>query len=172
VTKKKDPKDLKPRGQPTKYDEKYTPQLAKWICRDKNFTKDEDLAEALHISVPTLKNWKKAHPEFLSSVKEGKEQVDRQVEDALLKTCLGYDYEKEEIEVHINGEREYQKKKTTTMHVSPDPTAIIFWLCNRKRDTWRRNAVVEFDFEKGKAEVNELFERMKREGGIAATAHR
>jgi hypothetical protein len=172
LTKKKDPKDLKPRGQPTKYDEKYTPQLAKWICRDKNFSKDEDLAEALNIAVSTLNNWKKAHPEFLEAIKTGKDEVDRQVEDALLKTCLGYDYEKEELEVHVTDRGEYQKKKTTTMHVSPDPTAIIFWLTNRKRDSWKRNAVVELDFEKGKAEINELFDKMKKEGGIAATAHR
>lgn len=172
MTKPKDPKDKKRAGQPTKYDEKYTPQLAKWICRDKNFSKDEDLAEALHISVSTLKNWKNAHPEFLAAIKTGKDEVDRQVEDALLKTCLGYDYEKEELEVHVTDRGEYQKKKTTTMHVSPDPTAIIFWLTNRKRDTWKRNAVVELDFEKGKAEINELFDKMKKEGGIAATAHR
>ena len=154
----------KKEGRPTVYDPVFSPKLARWICRDKNYTKDDDLAEALGISVSTLKNWRKKYPEFLAAIKEGKEQVDRQVEDALLKVCLGYDYEKEELEVHVTDRGEYQKKKTTTMHVSPDPTAIIFWLCNRKKGDWRRNAVVELDFEKGKAEVNELFERMKKEG--------
>jgi transcriptional regulator with XRE-family HTH domain len=151
-------------GQPTKYNDKFTPQLAKWICRDKNFTKDEDLAKALSISISTLKNWKKDHPEFLAAIKEGKNEIDRKVEDALLKICLGYDYEREEIEVHTSDRGEYQKKKTVTMHVSPDPTSIIFWLCNRKKDLWRRNATIELDFDKGKAEINELFERMKKEG--------
>lgn len=160
-------------GRPTAYDPKFTPQLARWICRDKNYTKDPDLADALGIAVSTLKNWKNKYPDFLAAIKEGKEQVDRQVEDALLKTCLGYDYEKEEIEVHTSDRGgEYQKKKTTTMHVSPDPTAIIFWLTNRKRDTWKRNAVVELDFEKGKAEINDLFDKMKKEGKLAAAAQR
>jgi hypothetical protein len=161
----------KKEGRPTVYDPVFSPKLARWICRDKNYTKDGDLAEALGISVSTLKNWRKKYPEFLAAIKEGKDEVDRQVEDALLKTCLGYDYEREEIEVHTSDRGgEYQKKKTVTMHVSPDPTAIIFWLCNRKKDTWKRNAVVELDFDKGKAEINELFDKMKKEGKGAATA--
>jgi hypothetical protein len=162
----------KKEGRPTVYDPVFSPKLAKWICRDKNFTEDKDLAEALGIHPATLYRWKQKYPEFREAIKTGKDEVDRQVEDALLKTCLGYDYEKEEVEVHVTDRSEYQKKKTTTMHVSPDPTAIIFWLTNRKRDTWKRNAVVELDFDKGKAEINELFNKMKKEGGIAATANR
>jgi hypothetical protein len=163
----------KKEGRPTVYDPKFTPQLARWICRDKNYTKDENIAEALGIAISTLKNWKKKYPEFLAAIKTGKDAVDREVEDALLKVCLGYDYEREEIEVHTSDKGgEYQKKKTTTMHVPPDPTGIIFWLTNRKREVWRRNAVVELDFEKGKAEINELFDRMKKEGKVAAAAHR
>ncbi|TWT04615.1 helix-turn-helix domain-containing protein [Planomicrobium sp. CPCC 101079] len=54
---------------------------------------DEQIAHNIGISRSTLNEWKKKYPDISDTLKKGKEVVDRQVENALLKRALGYDYE-------------------------------------------------------------------------------
>lgn len=95
---------------------------------------DEQIAQNIGIRAATLYEWKKRFPEISEALKRGKEVVDRQVENALLKRALGYEYEevKEKFEGGILTERTVTKKE-----VVADTTAQIFWLKNRKPDTWR-----------------------------------
>lgn len=95
---------------------------------------DEQIAQNMGIRATTLYDWKKRFPQFSEALKRGKEIVDRQVENALLKRALGYEYEevKEKFEGGIMTERTVTKKE-----VVADTTAQIFWLKNRKPDTWR-----------------------------------
>lgn len=95
---------------------------------------DEQIAHNMGISVATLYNWKNEFLEILEALKRGKEVIDRQVENALLKRALGYEYEEvsEKYELGILTERKVTKKQ-----VVPDTTAQIFWLKNRKPDKWR-----------------------------------
>ena len=95
---------------------------------------DEQIAHNMGISPSTLYEWKNAYSEFSESLKRGKEVVDRQVENALLKRALGYEYEEisEKFEGGVLTERKVTKKQ-----VVPDTTAQIFWLKNRKPSDWR-----------------------------------
>ena len=45
------------------------------------------------VSMVTLIEWKKRFPKILNALKSGKEPVDIQVENALLKRALGYEYD-------------------------------------------------------------------------------
>lgn len=54
---------------------------------------DEQIAENMGISRSTLNMWKKKFSDISDTLKKGKEVVDRQVENALLKRALGYDYD-------------------------------------------------------------------------------
>ncbi len=69
---------------------------------------DEQIAEKLSISKDTFYKYKKNHTDFSDSLKKGKEIVDYQVENALLKNALG-----------------------------GNTTAQIYWLNNRKPKQWR-----------------------------------
>ena len=95
---------------------------------------DEQIAHNMGIASSTLYDWKKRYPEISESLKRGKDVVDRQVENALLKRALGYEYEevKEKFEDGDITERTVTKKE-----VIPDVTAQIFWLKNRKPGEWR-----------------------------------
>lgn len=154
------------RGAPSKYDPKNTPRLAGWLARDGKI--DDEIADALGITRSTLAEWKKKYPELSDALRKNKDVVDRQVEDSLLKRAMGYDYEKTELEVHVVGDKEFKKKKVIQMHVSPDPVSCIFWLKNRKPDAWRAD-IKTLDFEKGKGEINQLFDQMKKEAPVAAS---
>lgn len=53
---------------------------------------DEQIAKNIGVTPSTLYEWKKKYSEFSEALKRGKEVVDRQVENALLKRALGYQY--------------------------------------------------------------------------------
>lgn len=91
---------------------------------------DEQIAENIGIRRETLYDWCKRHPNISNALKKGKEVVDRQVENALLKRALGYKYDEVTIEDGV-------ETKRVTKEVVPDTTAQIFWLKNRKPYVWR-----------------------------------
>lgn len=103
---------------------------------------DEQIAHNMGISASTLYEWKNAYSEISETLKRGKEVIDRQVENALLKRALGYEYEEvsEKFEGGVITERKVTKKQ-----VAPDTTAQIFWLKNRKPKDWRDNPVYNAD---------------------------
>lgn len=101
---------------------------------------DEQTAHNMGISVSTLYDWKNRYSEISESLKKGKEVIDIQVENALLKRALGYRYDEVTRERHVDsdtGEAELVVTKVVTKEVLPDTTAQIFWLKNRKSDVWR-----------------------------------
>lgn len=53
---------------------------------------DEQIAYNMDISRSTLNDWKKKYSDISDTLKRGKEVVDRQVENALLKRALGYEF--------------------------------------------------------------------------------
>lgn len=101
---------------------------------------DEQIAKNIGISRSTLNVWKDRYSDISDALKKGKDIIDRQVENALLKRALGYEYEevKEKFEDGVITERTVMKKE-----VVPDTTAQIFWLKNRKPDKWRDKPAYE-----------------------------
>ena len=124
---------------------------------------DEQIAENAGINPATLYVWKKKYPEISETLKRGKEVVDRQVENALLKRALGYEYEevKEKFEGNVMTERTVTKKE-----VIPDVTAQIFWLKNRKREAWadRQNIELSQPIDDSIKEMEDCFESLKESG--------
>ncbi|MCD8357463.1 MAG: helix-turn-helix domain-containing protein [Clostridia bacterium] len=95
---------------------------------------DEQIAHNMGITARTLYLWKEKYIQIFQSLKKGKEVVDIQVENALLKRALGYEYTEEKVEI---SEKDGKKVVQTVKHVVPDTTALIFWLKNRKSEKWR-----------------------------------
>lgn len=85
---------------------------------------DEQIAHNMGINKATLYDWKKKYPDISDALKEGKEVVDIQVENALLKNAL-------------NG----------------NITAQIFWLKNRRPDKWREKREVEVNPDKNAVNI-------------------
>ncbi len=93
----------------------------------------EQIAHNCGCSLATLCEWKKRFPAILEALKRGQEVVDIQVENALLRRALGYEYT-EEMREESEGD---VKVRRTTKFVPPDVTAQIFWLKNRRPEAWR-----------------------------------
>ncbi len=107
---------------------------------------DEQIAHNIGIARTTLYDWKNKYPDISNALKRGKEVIDRQVENALLKRALGYEYEevKQIIEKDENG-KDRKRIEKTVKHVAPDVTAQIFWLKNRKPAEWRDRHNIEHE---------------------------
>lgn len=114
---------------------------------------DEQIAKNMGVSAATLYNWKKSYLEILEALKKGKEVVDYEVENALLKRALGYEY----IETKTKTESGViTEVTTTTKQVAPDVTAQIFWLKNRKPETWRDKPEDEEKASEGVTIINNI----------------
>lgn len=100
---------------------------------------DEDIAANMGISRSTLNNWKNKYSDISDTLKKGKDVVDRQVENALLKEAL-----------------------------DGNITAIIYWLNNRKPDKWRNKRTVEVEETPDAAskEMDDYFANKKRDIGF------
>ena len=86
------------------------------------------------------RQWKSKYSDICDTLKRGKEVVDIQVENALLKRALGYTYKEVTREKVFNpetGKYELMPTKEVTKEVVPDTTAQIFWLKNRRPEQWR-----------------------------------
>lgn len=101
---------------------------------------EAQIAQKMHIGERTLTDWKTRFPAILAALKKGKEVVDIEVENALLKRALGYEYTEVMDEESPDGGR---KHRETVKFIPPDVTAQIFWLKNRKPEVWREKQVVE-----------------------------
>ncbi|MFR1908623.1 MAG: transposase [Clostridium neonatale] len=103
---------------------------------------DEQIAKNLGISIQSFYTYKSKHIEFFESLKRGKEVIDIEVENALLKRALGYKYD--EVTRELNGDtKDLEITKIVTKEVQPDTTAQIFWLKNRKPKDWRDKKDIE-----------------------------
>ena len=120
---------------------------------------DEQIANSMGVNKATLYRWKEKYCDICNALKRGKEVVDRQVENALLKRALGYTYE----EITYEGGVE---TKRVVKEVVPDTTAQIFWLKNRKREAWadRQNIELSQPIDDSIKEMEAYFEQLKESG--------
>ena len=105
---------------------------------------DEQIAKNIGVRRSTLNDWKNKYPDISDTLKKGKEVVDREVENALFKRALGFDYTEvteERIFDRSTGEYKLTVTKSVKKHMPPDVAAVIFWLKNRKPVEWREKVI-------------------------------
>lgn len=111
---------------------------------------DEQIAENIGIRRETLYDWKKKYPHISNALKRGKDVVDIQVENALLNKAQGITKTlikpiKIKTVTYDNGKRvkeeEHIEYAEEEVFVPPDTVAQIFWLKNRKPNTWKDKPV-------------------------------
>lgn len=111
---------------------------------------DEQIAHNMDIAASTFYEWKRKNEEISEALKKGKEVVDYEVENALLKRALGYTERLNKQKVTKDGDVVDIEED---IHIPGDVTAMIFWLKNRRPDVWREKPK-DSDNEKN-ASINE-----------------
>lgn len=123
-------------ARPTDYKKEYN-ELAYKFCL--LGCTDEKLSELLGICEKTLNNWKNKYPEFLQSIKRGKDIADAEVADSLYKRATGFSHNETKVFNNQGDIIEHEVVK----HYAPDPTAIAYWLNNRQRANWSQRQSIE-----------------------------
>ena len=129
-------------GRPSKFTEGMARQARFLATRG---CTDGELSEFFEVSEKTLNTWKKAHPEFLQSLKAGKEVADNTVQRGLFERATGYSHPS----THISNFQGSIIVTPTTKHYPPDTTACIFWLKNRRPAEWREKIDVKLNHPAG-----------------------
>lgn len=129
-------------GRPTEYKIEYNDQAEK-LCK-LGFT-DAELGVFFEVEESTINNWKIRYPEFLESIKKGKDLADAEVASKLYHRATGYSHEDVDIKV-IEGQI---VQTPLTKHYPPDTAAAIIWLKNRQKAKWRDRYEAEVKFPEG-----------------------
>ena len=111
---------------------------------------DEQIAKNMGIGTRTLYEWKERFTQISQTLKKTKDVVDREVENALLKSAEGYDVEEEVWErkfVKSKGDYDLVLTKKTKRHIPASQVAQIFWLKNRKPKEWRERQEYEVNLD-------------------------
>lgn len=113
---------------------------------------DKDLANFFNVCEATINNWKNSHPEFLETIKKGKEIADAHIASKLFNRAEGAEITRQQAfkvkEVtYNNGKREKEIERLEVVElkeqIAPDTTAAIFWLKNRHPSRWKDKQEVE-----------------------------
>jgi len=150
-------------GRPSKYEAEWKDKLIIIQGWAKDGLTNEQIANNIGISVKTLYEWQNKYSEFGEALKKGKEVIDREVENALLKRALGYKYTektKELVKSPLTGKVELQVTKEVIKEVVPDTTAQIFWLKNRKPAEWRDKQEITYN---GNMNINNPYKDLTTE---------
>ena len=112
--------------------------LIEGLARD-GYT-NQDIALRLGIDPSVLYNAKKTRPEIDEAINRGKQIVDYKVENALLKSALGYKTKETKVTTIMRyGKVVEQQTETLEKEVAPNSISCQVWLYNRCPDKWKRN---------------------------------
>ena len=143
ATPRKKAKDKKKVGRKTKYHSDFNLQV-KGLCL-LGLT-DVQIAGVFEVEEKTIHNWRKKHPEFLQSMKDGKLVADANVAASLYERALGTTIKKsqgfklKETLFDTNGKKTSEKENVKVIEydeeIPGDVTAQKKWLGNRQRENW------------------------------------
>lgn len=108
----------------------------------------KEIAKRLGITDRTLRAYESKNERVFSALNNPIKSMNNQIEYALLKCALGYEYEEEEIIKYKETTTDSQGRKiikesckpiSVKKRMKPDVNAQKFWLNNRKKDYWKDN---------------------------------
>jgi len=137
-------------GRDNKWKSHIEPRLATIKAWKAKGLTDIEIAANLGVSLTTFKEQKKKHSSFSAALKTGKSDANAQVENALFKRAIGYEYEETEQYETLGPQGVSTRIKMTTKFIAPDVVAQIFYLKNRCYADWHDRKQMELTGAEGK----------------------
>jgi hypothetical protein len=125
-------------GRPSSYRPEYNEQARKLCLLGLT---DVEMADVFNVSEKTFNTWKKAYPEFLQSIKRGKDLADADIAASLYERAKGYSHE----DLHFSAYEGCVTATPYTKHYPPDTAAAFIWLKNRQGARWKDKSEVAVD---------------------------
>ena len=132
--------------------------VERW-CRD-GLT-EEQICKNIGVSVATFNGFKKKQPELVKALKKGKEVAITEVENALFKKALGYDYEEIKTSIRMVDGVETKFTEKTRKHLAPDVAACSILLKNKDKERGWSDNPQKIELEKQMFEFHKQIEIAK-----------
>jgi hypothetical protein len=129
-------------GTKTKYKPEFASEQTTRMCM--LGCTDAQLAAHFGCDESQIAQWARKHVDFARVLNAGRNAADVQVVRSLFQRAVGYSYTRSRgfRTVQVQNERgewvSEEREILETIHVPGDVTAQIYWLCNRRRDFWKR----------------------------------
>ena len=131
--------------------------VEKW-SRD-GLTEDQ-IAKNLGISRSTMTDYKNRYPVILATIKRGRNACVAEIENALVKRALGFEFEETRTYIKDEGGRIIKYTEKTKKYVPPDVGACAILLKNKDKGNWADNPM-KLDIEREMLEFRKKLEEMK-----------
>jgi hypothetical protein len=149
------------KGRRNNYESLVRPKLAlveKWTRE--GLTQDQ-IAKNLGVGVSSFRAYINQHSELLEAINKGRIIAVAEVENALFKRALGYDYEEvKRYNKRDDGGNVTEYVEKTTKHLPPDVAACFILLKNKDRGNWADNPM-KIDLDREMAEWRKELEEKK-----------
>lgn len=134
------------RGRPSDYRPEYNELARRYALLGAT---DVQMADFFGVTEKTLLSWKDKHPEFLQSIKGGKEAADARVAESLYHRALGYKCPETKAQWVQDGSGGRWEYADLEKQYPPDTQAASLWLRNRQSARWRDKVEAELSGKDG-----------------------
>ena len=125
-------------GRKCKYDESFD-TLAEGLAREG--VTDSNIAKALGISLRVFYEYQKRFPQFRQALARGRQPVNYEMENLLLKKARGFEITERFIETDHDGKP--LRQRVWRKQIPPDTAAILEWLAHKYPEVWGRKQEVD-----------------------------
>ena len=144
---------------------KYFTHVAPRLEEIENWLKDNGLTEAqvcknLGVSRSSFNEYKNKYPDLVDTIKKGKRVNITEIENALMKRALGYEYQEIKTYVKYEGGKETTYTEKTQKHMAPDTAACAILLKNKDPQNYTNDRAL-LDFKRQELEVRKMLEEAK-----------
>lgn len=130
-----------------------------------------DIARMMGVSNNVFRRWFDKYPKFRRAVKTNKDVVDYKVENALLKSALGYTTKESRVLVTMrHGKVVETQRETLTRDIAPQIGAIRMWLLNRQPEVWKNENKMSMDDLLEDSKIHISVTRASKEGNLDTTS--
>lgn len=111
--------------------------IEKWL---RDGLTEAQICKNLGVSINAFNKFKKQHDELVQVLKKGKEVAITEIENALFKRALGYEYEEVKTSIRMIDGKETKFTEKSRKHMPPDVAACSILLKNKDRERgWSDN---------------------------------
>lgn len=130
-----------------------------------------DIARMMGVSNNVFRRWFDKYPKFRRAVKTNKDVVDYKVENALLKSALGYTAKESRVLVTMrHGKVVETQRETLTRDIAPQIGAIRMWLLNRQPEVWKNENKMSMDDLLEDSKIHISVTRVSKGDNLATTS--
>lgn len=145
----------------SKYERYVKPRLKEIKFWAEQGASQEEIAEKLKVACSTFRKYRKEYAELEAAFEIGDEAAVEEVQAALYKSATGQTIKiKKAVKVKTADGSEKIEEVEEEQYIAPNPTAIMFYLKNKRPKLWNEKLTVEGEVTGG---IEISFGEMKRE---------